>query len=241
MALQSRGAGLRPSDDGLLLRIEEQFYGPGQFISATQGGRQLVSGGLVVGVSAANVLAVVFGDAAFSSFASVAGRWVGQLVSAAARVTRQSGQLRVPISQQFSAAPNAIPAALYGRPLRSYTLRVPVRVLVVGTAFHEIGLVTSNGMLTMLGTDPGAVWSSDPAVNAGRWLPRSRQVVAGAITNGPDSGLTATAWRQLGVRYTEGVPPRIEWLIDDVPLHVLSGDAAMPVTLASPVTDYNPG
>lgn len=173
------------------------------------------------------------GGSAAIAYDAAAGLWLRNLPSAAARVVltqMAGGGYKVPAYQRFS-DPTSLPISLRGWPLCRYTFEIPVRSAVAGTAEIEIGLVTSNGMLNMLGVNQGMVWSSDPAVNGGAWRPKYRQTNGGAQTFGPDSGVipTAASWNLMGIRYTEGPVPTLEWLLDTVPLFTISGDANMPV------------
>lgn len=169
--------------------------------------------------------------------AAVGGRWVLSIPSAAAIRSRHSNLAIVPLAQQFSGV-DALVGALANRAPRQYTFEVPVRVTVAGVANVQVGLTISNGLL--FGITQGVVWDSDAAVNGGRWLPRSRQTAGGAVTNGPDSGVASSAWHLVGFRYTERVNPLIEWLMDGVPLHTLTGDANMPALSAAAAENFNP-
>lgn len=166
---------------------------------------------------------------------AVIGNILVQYVSAAGsrqiRYGNQASGVKVPATVKFS-DPASIPIPLI-RPLRRYTLLVPVRKTVVGTAVVEVGLSSTNQGL-QAGAEVAYAWSSDPAVNGGAWLPRFRQVAVGGITNGPSSGVVqGAAWHQLGMRYTEGAVPKIEWLLDGVPRHFVEGDANMPTILGT--------
>jgi hypothetical protein len=164
------------------------------------------------------------------------GRVLLEFPSAAARVTRVGGatSFSMPAAQRFQDAVS-IPEAML-RPFRRYTFTVPVRVTVDGAAAVEIGLASSNGGLTFLGLDPAFVWSATGAGSA--WLPRSRRVTGGGITDGPSSGVLRTGWHLLGIRYTEGLTPRIEFLLDGATRHTISGDANMPVYASTTVFLY---
>lgn len=117
------------------------------------------------------------------------------------------------------------------RPPRRFTWAIPVQATVRGAApTVDCGLCPSNGLLTTLGTDPGAFWASDPAINGGRWTARYRLTGGGGIATAVDSGVQLDAtFHVLGFRYTEGALPKLEWLLDGVTLFTLSGQAALPV------------
>jgi hypothetical protein len=229
-----RGGGFQDPNAKRVIEIEEQFYGFKQMAGVSTPGAQMVLG--QVGTSAGSTLPSIFGNnvtPAGATFVSVAGRPILQIASGAAilsRVDATGDRAAVPISQQFNGVDALGTQILMNRPFRRYTLSVPVRRTVgPGTTRLEFGLVTSTNMLTFAGTPPGLAWSSDPAVNAGRWLPRLRIVNAGAITDGNDSAVVVTAWHTLEVRYTEGPAATLEWIIDDSILRTVSGDANMPV------------
>lgn len=109
----------------------------------------------------------------------------------------------------------------YPRPLQQYLWTRPMRATVRGAARIEMGITATNGGLSLLGNDPGAVWTSDPAVNGGAWTPQFRLVAAGAITNGTNSGVfpDAVTFRTIGIRLSERPVSAggnlVEWLIDD--------------------------
>jgi len=216
------------ADANLVVRVEEFFYSYKQASAANTQASQLAKGQVNIG----GALPSIFGnntDPAGSTLVEVAGRHILSIPSGAAIAARHSNVgdvAAIPVNQLFQDA-NSIPIPLLGRPLRQYLLTVPVRRTVAGTAIFNFGLGISTNMLSLGGASPAAVWSSDPAVNAGRFLPRSRRVNAGAVTDGPDSQVTPTGWHLLGMRYTEGVTPLLEWLLDGVPMHLISGDAAM--------------
>lgn len=234
--MRVNGAGVKSSNAGTLLDITESWQGYGDGVSTLPG---MDSRGIspqfltAAGAGIGRIFGAVSGVLAMVWYAAP-GRFLLDYVSAAARVTRLGASTgpKVPLEVRWSDA-QSLPIP-FQRPLRSYTLLVPVRSAVAGTSAIEIGWCVNNGGLTFLGTPEGVVWSSDPAVNAGAWLPRIRRVAAGAIVNGPNSGVipTAATWNEVGLRYTEGPTPTIEWLLDGTPRHVVSGDAAMPVLAA---------
>lgn len=159
--------------------------------------------------------------------------------SGAARVTSNggtgNGAVRIPAGQRFRDA-NSIPITML-RPLRRYTLTLPVRCSAAGTATAEFGLSTDNGGLTFLGTNPAFVWSCAAGAN---WQARYRRVAAGAIVNGVTSGISpVSGWALLGIRYTEAIDPTIEWLINGATIGRISGDALMP-TYVSPSQQLYP-
>ena len=118
------------------------------------------------------------------------------------------------------------------RRMRRYRAGALVMYPVRGASVLETGLVFGNGYLTFLGTAPAFVLSSDPAVNAGRWTARVRQVDAGAITTLNDTGIlpSATAFQYYEVQYTEGPVPLLELLINGVTVASISGLASVPAT-----------
>jgi hypothetical protein len=156
---------------------------------------------------------------------------LANFVSGATNNTRTGGGspdgIVIPVHQRFAAGVNVIPAGAYSRPLREYTLELPARQLIAGTAIFEHGIGFGNANIPSIGAEPFAIFSSDPATNAGRWRIRYRLVNGGAVLGNVDTGLVPTAWHKFGLRYTEGNPPKLEWLIDEVPIFSLSGDANM--------------
>lgn len=139
-----------------------------------------------------------------------------------------NGAVKVPAGQRFADA-LSIPISML-RPLRRYTLTLPVRCSAAGIATAEFGLATNSGGLTFLGTEPAFIWSS--AAGAA-WRARYRRTSGGAIVNGVTSGTAPTSgWALLGIRYTEGLVPTIEWLINGATIDRISGDANMPVYLS---------
>lgn len=172
------------------------------------------------------------------------GRTIIRHVSAAGIIGRTcafnvDGGVRIPAQQLFAAA-TSIPGAFL-RPPRSYTLRHPVRVTALAGGACFVGV--SDGGAGVGGNLPFsscAGWTADPALNAGRWTAQHRRVTGGAITTDLDSGIAAGAtWHELGLRYTEGPVPTLEWLMDDVPVFTLTGDAAM-LTLTSFINGFYP-
>jgi hypothetical protein len=162
------------------------------------------------------------------------GARVIRLTSAASRAVMSSAAGYGCSTFGYKFAGAGAPSLASLRPLRRYTWRVSVRATTRGTAVFECGAVQSNGLLTFLGTDSGAVWSSDPATNGGRFTPRYRLAAAGAVSDGTDSGIDFdSTFRELAIRFTEGATPLLEWLIDDEPLFSLSGLANMPASSAS--------
>lgn len=177
------------------------------------------------------ILSVTVGAMA-AAFDAALGRTVRNFVSGAAAIGLASVTYRPRLSPRTQAAgapPQAIlPPALF------MEYNIPCRRTVVGTAPFGVGWpaasITSMGLG---GTAAGAWWQSDPAVNAGRWFPRLRLVNAGAITDGPDSGVSPADWHALGMRMVEGATPRIEWLLDGVPRFSVAGDANLPELIAA--------
>ena len=160
---------------------------------------------------------------------AASGRVLLTYTSGAARVTSiggtGNGAVKVPAGQRFRDA-NSIPITML-RPLRRYTLTCPVRCSAAGTAIAEFGLATTNGGLSFLGLDPAFVLASTAGAN---WQARYRRTAGGATVNGVTSSIAPTSgWALLGIRYTEGRDPSIEWLLNGAPFDRITGDAFMPV------------
>lgn len=160
------------------------------------------------------------------------GRTIVRHTSAGANVGRTSASanpngVRIPSNVRFQ-QPTSIPSAFL-RPPRAYTLRNPVRVPALAGGACFVGI--SDGGAGTGGNLPFsscAGWTADPALNGGRWTAQHRLTAGGAIVTDLDSGVQANAtWHQLGMRYTEGPVPTLEWLLDDVPVFTLTGDANM--------------
>lgn len=224
-----RGGGFQDPNATRVLTIQEEFYGLRQWTGAGSPPNQVIYGGAhpVAGSL------TIFGNLTVTGFTApnTAGRQILQGASGAAVITRVNSAgdaAAVPITQLFNTADSLSSRILMNRRFRRYTLTVPVRRTVAGTARLEFGLVTSANMVTFAGTPPGVIWSSDPAVNGGRFLPRYRQVGGAGVSDGNDSGFTPDAWHTLGIRYTEGAAPTLEWMIDENILRTVSGDANMP-------------
>lgn len=241
MAMTVSGAGVKNPNAGILVDMWESWDGYNSGSATTPQADQrgtnfgASSGGTIIGQifsAVSGVLAMVWYNAP--------GRWLIDYVSAAGRVVRIGGTLQMPAGTRFADA-ESLPIP-YMRPLRRYTLSVPVRSAVAGTSAVEVGIATTNGGLTMLGTTQAFVWSSDPARSAGAWEPRYRRTNAGAIVNGTVTTTIpiATRFDLLGIRYTEGAIPKIEWLLNGVPVYEISGDALMPVisAIGSPLVPF---
>lgn len=245
MTLKVQGAGVKSGIEQVIFDVTESWndFGDGNNANTpgvVQRGRttQFQGGGL----NSSKIFGAVSG-ALTNAWDNNVGRWLLSYPSAAARAVRLgvSAGPTFPCGPTFSGA-QSLPIP-FQAPLKRYTILTPVRCAVAGTAVVEIGIATSNGGLTMLGATQAFVWSSDPAVNAGAWLPRYRRINAGPIVNGTNSGVipTALGWNLLGIRYTEGPVPTIEWLLNGVPRYVISGDANMPVmsAIGSPLLPFN--
>ena len=169
------------------------------------------------------ILSVTTGAIAVA-FDATLGRSIRNYVSAAAAVGLASVTYRPRLSPRASVA-GAPPDAVLP-PGLVQTFSMPVRRTVAGTARFQLGWAQAvTGMLDFVGTPAAAVWESDPAIFGGRWYPRIRFANAGAITDGPDSGIAPTDWHNLGIRFIEATPRRMEWLLDGVPRFSVSGDA----------------
>lgn len=178
------------------------------------------------------------------AYDALMGRTLVRFTSAAGVIGRTciynvDGGIRIPAQVLYGAA-TAIPLPFL-RPRRRYSLLMPARVtaLAGGNAFLGI----SDGGAGVGGNMPFsscAGWVADSTINAGRWTARHRQASGGAITTDLDSGVaTLSSWHELGIRYTEGAVPTLEWLMDTVPVFTLSGDANM-LTLTSFINGFFP-
>jgi hypothetical protein len=124
------------------------------------------------------------------------------------------------------ALPGSPPIGWVPRP-RRFRADFVCRVTVVGTADVMLG-VGIDGPTLIAGNNGCVVWHSRPAVNAGRWMPRHRDVTAGAFVDGPDSGVTTAGFHRFSFIYEEGIRPIVRWLLDDAERLQIAGDAAMP-------------
>lgn len=246
MGIRTIGAGAPPSSiERVLIDLTEALdgfsaEGAGSASPYADGRGRAPQGGATVSGNASRILGTNSG-APTLVYDGAIGRALVQVPSVfpfAGRVGGlQGGTVTVPVCQRFGVA-GALPISLF-RPLRRYTFSVPVRRTIAGANQFQLGFAVASNMLSLnAGTNPAAVWESTAALNGGAYTPRIRQVVAGAITDGPSSGRVPAAARfdLLGLRYTEGPIPTIEWLIDNIPLFVVSGDALMPTrpTAAQP-------
>jgi len=158
---------------------------------------------------------------------ALVGRTIQVWASAAAATANGSAAVSsftVPMGRRFALA-GAIPLALLP-PLRRYRVDFLPRVTVAGAAELVCGLGEVIGGLVN-GNNPAFMWSSRLGTNAGRWMPRYRLVAAGAVTDGPDSGVAPANFHQCSLVYEEGLTPRVRWLVDGAELLQLAGDAFM--------------
>lgn len=159
-------------------------------------------------------------------FNAVIGRAVQSWPSGAANTGNGSqAPFAMPIRTRF-ALPSSPPLAWVPKP-RRFRVDYLCRVTIVGTADVMLG-VGIDGPTIIGGNNACCVFHSRPAVNAGRWMPRHRDVTAGAFVDGPDSGITTAAFHRLSIVYEEGTTPRVRWLLDDQEVLQIAGDAAMP-------------
>lgn len=164
-------------------------------------------------------------------FDAAIGRVIHQWASGAAAVhqsTQAGATFGFPFAKRFS-LPDSPPVEFLP-PLRRFRVDFLPRITVVGTAEVLCG-AGYDPLLALGANNPFIAWSSRPAVNAGRWMPRYRLVAAGPIIDGPDSGLSAAAFRQLSIVYEEGAVPRIEWRANGQSVFALAGDANMPTAI----------
>lgn len=248
--MRINGAGVKSDVAGVLIDVTESWEGYNALLDATAltypacDGRQEACDGrphkIFTGVVTGGITPAAAYDATLGcrlitavSGANEVGRGV---------VPTSAETLQMPLGQRFSVA-GAIPIP-FRRPLRSYTLLMPCRLPAIAGAAAFAGLAQQNGGWAFAGGFPniGAVgWTASPGLNGGRYTPQSRQNNAAALVTGPDSGILGNAvdWHQLGIRYTEGPVPLIEWLMDGVPVHAMSGDANMPNQTGS-TAGYHP-
>lgn len=183
---------------------------------------------LLSAIAGASIGAVAF-DAAI-------GRSVQTWPSAAALTGHGSGvPFAMPIRTGF-ALPGSPPISWVPRP-RRFRVDYVCRVTVVGTADVTLGVGIDGATIGVAAGNSCVIWQSRPAVNAGRWMPRHRDVGAGAFVDGPDSGVTAAAFHRFSFIYEEGLTPTIRWLLDDAERLRIAGDAAMP---APPAGQFGP-
>ena len=131
-----------------------------------------------------------------------------------------------------------IPGTLYVRPFWRFQIDFLLRLPGArGPAIIECGECFSpatNGALNSSNT-AGVGWTSDPAVNAGRWTAQRKLTqFAGFATSLFDSGVSpGTDWVKLSIAYEEhGDNPRIIWLLNDTPQHEVAGPLNMPIVAA---------
>lgn len=220
MPIRLSGASARDPRSSLLLDLCEEFDG--------LDGRAVSSQPAVINRASGEVLSPLVPLLTNSSgtatvIDAAAGRRLSEITSGATPFGRAGSAYGIPTWQRFQDAAS-LPVT-ERRPLRRYTFTIPAKVLVQGTAFVEVGVSGQPGNMTAGASSPGYVWCSQGALNAGRWTPRYRLTTGGAIVNGPDLAIDPTVWHTLGFRYTEGLSPLFEWLVDSVPRYTLTGDA----------------
>lgn len=238
------GAGVKSNIQGVLLDLSESWEG---FIpqnnSVTppceQRGYAPESNGNNNGAS--QIFPANFGGAVVLAYDATAGRSLISTVSLAgtqhgrAPTAASTTGVKIPLGQRFGGAAGVLPIPFY-RPLRRYTLRVPVRITALAGGAAFVGCSDgAAGELAGLPFSCAYGWVADPTLNGGRWTARFRQVAGGAITTVGDSGILsgAVTWREVGLRYTEGATPTVEWLMDGVPVFQVAGDANMGTVASS--------
>lgn len=139
-----------------------------------------------------------------------------------------SAGVKFPSHQLFTGA-GVLPIPLM-RPLRRYTFLLPARISALAGGAACIG--TTDGGLGEGNNAPTLFqgWRAWLGENGGRWTAIFRRTALGALTIVGDSGILGNAvdWVQLGMRYTEGPNPTLEWLVDGVPRFAVSGTAWQP-------------
>jgi len=167
--------------------------------------------------------------------------WTSLAAATTLSGSNANGNYGVPLFQRFSLSQSP-PVAFLPHPFRSYRVDYLAYGIVGPNAAADcacgIAGNTAGSMVTGAGTDPYVAWVSRNALNGGRWTPRFRLLFAGAVVDGPDSGVpfipVPTRLNLLSIVYEEGLIPRIRWLIDNREVHQIAGDANMPA-----MTIYN--
>lgn len=233
IALTGPGSGFAAGN--FLYDLTWEFQGIGDGTSEATLTTVVSSGGRNALLNAMQVLPlqILTGGAAGVSRDAGSGVRVLQVTSGAGqRTTRVTvAGLAMPVGAQAGLGA-VIPS---WRPNRRYTSGMLCRWPIRGATIIEVGCVTSNGMLTLLGTGPGFILSSDPGVNGGLWTPRVRLVDAGAVTTFASTGLAVpvATEQKFEVRYTEGLVPMLELMINGATVAVTSGLANLPVAIAT--------
>jgi hypothetical protein len=229
MGASKRGGG-NTFDPGLVLRVREDFYGtsPWTGVNATPG--QLLEGLRNSQVNTPQLLNGTSGGT-LAGGAQVDGRRILQGSSNGGAVAfRRGGNCTFPLSATYGNL-----GQFYGRNgnrrFRSYLFAVTMRLTAqAGGGRGECSLSDAdNGITINAGARNGAGWVFDTAVFAGRLTPAYRQN-GGALSTPIDTGVSMlNTWTSLGMRYVEGLVPRIEWLLNGAVARTVSGDVNMPV------------
>lgn len=229
MGVEIYGGGQFNPDADLDVRIQEDFSGTMVWNGVNTTPDQLKSGSRQDGTH--SILGGT-GGGTLAGGAQVAGRRILQGSSAAGVVFRRgstAAAFAFPLSQDFS-PPNGYAGLALGRRFRSYLYQVACRLTAqaVGSVW-EVSLAESDSGIDIGATRPGPAWVCRQASNGGRWIVRYRPVNGGAITTLADSGISPlNSWNVPGIRYVEGLTPRIEWLMNGVIVHAVAGFANMP-------------
>jgi hypothetical protein len=212
-------------DVNLYIRVIEDFFGIAPWGAANTTPQQHVFGPVLSGLGTNLSMLQNTGGGTCCGGQEVDGRRIMQMTSAAGYTFRRGGECSMPLSQTFQTAGALVGINTNRRP-RRYLFSVAARRTVAGTARWNMAMTETDGGLVNL-TRPGIGWVSDAAVNGGNWTPASRRLNGGALVLGADTGISPAAFHLLGLRYTEGLTPRIEWLLDGVPRQLIEGDANM--------------
>lgn len=162
--------------------------------------------------------------------ATTRSRYIQVTTGAGVRTTRLFRKCGgVPSGLRIGVAPT-----LVARALRRYDLSVFLRWPLRGTAVLTVGLALTEDAAIFAGGGPAFMLSSDPAVNAGEWTPRVKQVDGAGINTGASTQLSPNTvnFAKFGARYTEGASPLLELLINDVSVSSLQGYGVVPETNA---------
>jgi hypothetical protein len=242
------GGSVRGSQDGVLVDLSEAFEGTYITAAPTTTPFYDQAGTMVPFNQATSKLQVGAGFTLVNPDAAAGPLYVVHASGAATSAKCAAAAAVTPFwvfpFRLWGAAGGIVPAQ-YPRPMRRYQVDFLVRLPGArGTARQESGVVfqaATNSTIANVGV-AGVAWTSDVAVNGGRWSAQVRTDSAGAVATLFDSGeLPANIWRQLSIRYEERTNPRIAWLIDGIEVFSVAGAVNMPrITGGGSTTPFFP-